>query len=71
MGDRRGAYRDFAGKREGRRPLGRHSRRWENNTKMDLQAVGWDGDILTGFILLQDRDRWRTLVNAVTNLRVP
>jgi hypothetical protein len=41
MGERRGAYRALVGKPEGRRPLGRHKRRWEDNTKMDLREVGW------------------------------
>ena len=59
----------FVGKPEGKRPLGRPRRRWEDNIKMDLQEVGC-GD--RGWIqLAQDRDRWRALVNAVMNLRVP
>jgi hypothetical protein len=41
MGERRGAYRDLVGKPEGRRPLGRPRRRWEDNIKMDLREVGW------------------------------
>jgi hypothetical protein len=48
----------------GKRPLGRTRRRWEDNIKMDRQEVGW-------IDLAQDRDRWRALVNAVMNLRVP
>jgi hypothetical protein len=69
MGEGRGVYRVSAGKPEGKRPLGRPRRRWEDNNKMDLQEVGcgyvdWIG-------LAQDRDRWRTLVSAVMNLRVP
>jgi hypothetical protein len=43
MGERRGAYRALVGKPEGRRPLGRHRRRWEDNIKMDLREVGWWG----------------------------
>jgi hypothetical protein len=43
MGERRGAYRALVGKPEGRRPLGRPSRRWEDNIKMDLREVGWGG----------------------------
>ena len=50
------------------RPLGRTRRRWEDNIKMDLQEVGWG---TYWIILAQDRDRWRALVNAVLNLRVP
>jgi len=69
MGEERGVYRVLLGKLEGRRPLGRLRRRWADNIRMDLQEVGcvyidWIG-------LAQDRDRWRTLVSAVMNLRVP
>jgi hypothetical protein len=53
------------GKPEGKRPL----RRWENNVKMDLQEVGYWG--MDWVELAQDSDRWRVLVNAVMNLRVP
>jgi hypothetical protein len=57
------------GKPEGKRPLGRSGRRWEDNIKMDLQEVGWScGDWME---LAGDRDRWRELVNAVMNLQVP
>jgi hypothetical protein len=69
MGERRGAYRIPAGRPERRRPLGRHWRRWEDNIKMDLREVGWGG--MDWINLAQDRDRWRALVNAVMNVRVP
>ena len=55
-------------KPEGKRPLGRPRRRWEDNIKMDLQEVGGGGDWME---LAQDRDRWRALVFTVMNFRVP
>ena len=66
---RGGVYRVLVGKPEGKRPLGRPRRRWVHNIRMDLQEVGcgymdWIG-------LAQDTDRWRTLVSAVMNVRVP
>ena len=57
------------GKPEGKRPLGRPRRTWEDNIKMDLEEVGC-GD-MDWIELAQDRDKWRALVNAVMNLRVP
>jgi hypothetical protein len=69
MGEGKGAYRALVGKPEGRRPLGRTRRRWEDNIKMDLREVGWRG--MDWIDLAQDRDRWRALVNAVMNLWVP
>jgi len=69
MGDRRGVLRILVGKPEGKRPLGKPRHGWEDNIKMDLQEVGRR---VTDWIeLAQDIDRWRTLVNAVMNLRVP
>jgi hypothetical protein len=69
MGEKRNVYRLLVGKPEGRRPLGRPRRRWLDNIRMDLVEVerghvDWIG-------LAQDRDRWRALVSAVLNLRVP
>jgi hypothetical protein len=69
MGEERGVYRVLVGKPERKRPLGRSWGRWVNNIRMELQEVGcgymeWIG-------LAQDRDRWRTLVSAVMNLRGP
>ena len=69
MGEGRGVYRVLVGKPEGKRPLGRPRRRWEDNIRMDLQEVGLGYEDWIG--RAQDRDRWRTLVCAVRNLRVP
>ena len=69
MGDGRGLHRVLIGKPEGKRPLGRPRRRWEDNIKMDLQEVeGGCGDWME---LVQDRDRWQALVSMAKNLRVP
>ena len=63
----RGVYRVLVGKPEGKRPLGRPRRRWEDNN-INSGCGMWEN----GWIeLVQDRDRWRALVNAVMNLRVP
>jgi len=69
MVEERGLYRVLMGKPEGKRTLGRPRRIWGDNIRLDLQEMGcaymnWIG-------LAQDRDRWRTLVSAVMNLRVP
>jgi len=69
MGERRGVYRVLVGKPEGKRPLGRPRRRWEDNIKIDLQEVGCGGMDWIG--LAQEGDRWWALVNAVMNLQVP
>ena len=69
MGEERGVYRVLVGKPEGKRPMGRPSCRWVDNIRTDLQEVGF------GYVdwidLVQDRGRWRKLVSAVMNLRVP
>jgi len=54
---------------EGKKPLGRHRHRWEDNIKMDLQEVGWGG--MDWLELAEGRDRWWVLVNVVLNVRVP
>jgi hypothetical protein len=69
MGEVRGAYNILVGRREGRRPLGRPRRRWEDNIKMDLWEIGF-GDV-DWIHCAQDRDRWWALVNTVMNRRVP
>jgi len=69
MGKGRGVHRVLVGKSEGKRPLGRPRRRWEDNIEMDLQEVGGGcGDWME---LAQDWDRWRALLSTVMNLRVP
>ena len=67
-GEGRVVYRVLVGKPEGKRPLGRPRRRWEDNIRMDLQEVGLGYEDWFG--LAQDRDRWWALVSAVRNLRV-
>ena len=67
-GERRGVYRVLVWKREGKRPLGRSRCGWEDNINRDLQEVGCGG--VDWMELAQDKNRRRTLVNAVMNLRV-
>ena len=69
MGEGRGVQRVLVGKPEGKRPLGRPRRRWEDNIKMDLQKVG--GVCGNWMELDQDREKWRALVSTVMNFRVP
>jgi len=69
IGEERGVYRVLLGEPEGKTPVGRPRRRWVDNIRMDLQELrcgymDWIG-------LALDRDRWRTLMSAVMNLRVP
>jgi hypothetical protein len=69
MGEKRNVYRLVVGKPEGKKSLGRPRRRWMDNIKMDLVEIGLS--VVDWIGLAQDRYRWRTLVNAVMNLRVP
>jgi hypothetical protein len=69
IGEEGGVHRVLVGKPEGMRPLGKPSRRWDDNIKMDLQEVGeCCGNRME---LAPDRDRWQALVSTVKNLRVP
>ena len=68
-GERRGIHRVLVGKPEGKKPLGRPRRRWEDNIKMDLQEVECEG--MDSISVAQGSGRWRALVNAVKNLQVP
>jgi hypothetical protein len=69
LGERRGVYRVLVWKPKGKTPLGRPWRRWEDNTEIDLQEIRCG--CMDWIELVQDKDRWRALVNAVMNLRVP
>jgi hypothetical protein len=69
MGEDRKAYRVLVGKPEGKRPLGRPRRRWEDWIKMDLRETYLRG--MEWIHLIQNRDRWMSLVNTVMNLRFP
>jgi hypothetical protein len=69
MREKRNAYRLFLGKPQGKRPLGRPRCRWLDSIGMDLLEVGWSDVEWIG--IAQDRDKWKALVNAAMNLRVP
>jgi hypothetical protein len=69
MGESRGVYRVLVGRPEGKRPLGRHRRRWKDNIKTDLREMGIDR--ANWIRLAQDRVQWRAFVNTVMNFRVP
>jgi hypothetical protein len=69
MGEGRGVYMVLVGRPEGKRPLGRPRRRWEDNIKLDLREIGID--VVNWIQVAQDRARWRTFVKTVMNLRVP
>jgi hypothetical protein len=68
-GDMRNAYKIFVGKPEGKRPLGRPRRRWEDKIRMDLKEIGWKG--VDWLHLAQDRDQGQDLLSTVLNLRIP
>jgi hypothetical protein len=68
MGEEKKVYKVLVGKPEGKRPLGRPRRRWEDGIRMDLREIGLGVDWIR---LAQDRDRWRAIASAVMNLRVP
>jgi hypothetical protein len=69
MGEERKVYKVLVGKPEGKRPLGRSRRRWEDGVKMDLRETGLGGGV-DWIRLAQDKDRWWAAVSAVMNLRV-
>jgi hypothetical protein len=71
MGEKGNAYRILVGKPDGKKQLGIPRRRWVDNIKKDLRAIGWDGMDWIVLALAQDKDQWRPLVNTVINLRVP
>jgi hypothetical protein len=68
MGEEKIVYRVLMGKPEGKRPLGRPRRKWEDGIRMDLRENGWGS--VDWIQLAQDRDRWWVVVNTVMNLRV-
>jgi hypothetical protein len=68
MGEERKVHKVLVGKPEGRRPLGRPKRRWEDGVRMDIREIGLRS--VDWIRLAQDRDWWRAVVSAVMNLRV-
>jgi hypothetical protein len=64
-GEMKKAYKVLVGKREGKRPLGKHRRRWEDNIRMDLR------EIVEWIRLIRDKAQWRAVVNTVMNIRFP
>jgi hypothetical protein len=69
IGEMKNSYNILVGKPEGKRPLVRQRCRWEDNIRMDIREIGWEG--VDWMNLAPDRDQWQTLVNMVMNLRVP
>jgi hypothetical protein len=69
MGEKRNVYMLFIRKPEGKRQPGRTRRKWVDNIKMDFGEIGWDG--VSWILLVQDWDKWRVLVNTLTNFRFP
>jgi hypothetical protein len=69
MGLKRNLYRILVGYPEGKRPLGRPRRRWEDNIRLDFREIEWGG--MDWIDLAQDRNQWRALVDTVMNLRGP
>jgi hypothetical protein len=69
MGEMKNGYNILVGKPEGKRPVGRTRRTWEDNIRIDLRKIGWE--VVDWIHLSQNRERWRAVVNMVMNLRVP
>jgi hypothetical protein len=69
MGEGRGVYRVLVGRPDGKRPLRRPRRRWEDNIKLDLREIGID--VTNRIWVAQDRFQWRAFVNTVMNVRLP